>query len=75
MPKKPERPHYLGRSKLPPFEVGTPVKIIGPCLWQNYAGVVESYDKDTTIHVIKIPGKYPAVFHGEAIRECLVLDI
>ncbi len=69
------RGHYLERSKLPPFEVGTPVIVCGPCLWSGAAGEIESYNPETTLHVVKMKGKNGETFRGEATSECLKLDL
>lgn len=75
MPKPSTRAHYLTPSAKPPFDVGTPVVILRPCLWAGCSGTVEKYDAKTTIHTIAINGKHGETFRGEATADCLEIDL
>ncbi len=69
------RTSYLGVSKLPPFGIGDAVLIVRPNLWHGASGEIESYNPETTLHVVKIKGKNGETFRGEATSECLMLDL
>ena len=62
------------KSSKPPYAVGERVVIQRPHLWSGCAGVVEKFDKETTLHLLAVTGKNGEMFHAEATADQLEPD-